>query len=231
MSRRSKNKEKDVSEFVKDELVGSIEKLMINRHKLMAPFPVPAMDIYQLCWSTKQHEAFQVLGNSLVLRKAKQFTINGIHAFSQVYQVRITCDQEMPMPRDMETPSTILTEAMRSQIEDWVPVWLRYKEQTDQLTEKVRRVGKHCTTYGQLVRIWPDLQGFLGEYGTAKVHKAKAKSPYPAGVLEWGDNSRGDELIDEYKPAAFEPFSSMIAECLMLPVIDDLIHVGFVSSY
>ncbi len=237
MSRYRKNPEKHASEFVSGQLRDDIRKMMNNRWKLMAPFPVPAIDIWRLAWTPAHHTAFKILNGTFTLRKYRKFELTGFKDEEQEeFKIGITLEDDQPMPREFTMGRALLTDEQNRLIDEWIPVWWRYKTETESLCQKVYDVANQCSTYGQIIRLWPDLLGFLGEYGKEKIANAKVRSPYPEGVLKWGgyvEESDGgkrirkvSELEDYYKPAAFEPFTNMIAECLMLPVIDDLIHVG-----
>ncbi len=225
MSRRGRNKgEKDVSAHIREHLAPAVTRLMVNRHKLMAPLPVPAADIYQLLWADKHRDAFEILEGTGVLRLHRSFKITDVeigYPSMATGAIRITCDKDVPMARDMTIPMAMIPDSMRELINPWMHEWLRYRDETAKVEQQVNRVGRACSTWGQVVRIWPDLQGFLGEWGKEKVHGAKVKSPYPNAVL-YLDGS----LEEGFMPEVFEPFSNMLAECLMMPFIDDLYHAG-----
>jgi hypothetical protein len=241
MSRRgSKNPEKDIEVWIRDQMGSKVESMMNNRHMLMVPFPVPAMDVYMTLWTPAQLEAMNLFRGIHVLKMHREFTIIGCPGpdGKGIRRVTVTMDEDHPLPRDLNMPFAGLPDGMRELIQAWIPTWMQYNKETMNVVSKVKRIGSVCSTYGQVVRLWPELQGFLGEWGAEKVHKAKAKSPYPDGAIKWVDPDPTDSnvdvvadgLEDEFKPETYAPLTHMIAECLMLPEIDNLIHVGRVQG-
>lgn len=235
MSRRgSKNPEKDVERWIRDEMASKVEVMMTNRHMLMIPFPIPAMDLYTSLWSPAQHLAMDTLRGTSLLKMYREFTIIGCPGPDGrgIRRVAVRLDEELPLPREKEMSFADLSDEQRAAVQAWIPEWLRYQQETNKVVELVKLVGRVCATYGQVVRLWPELQGFLGEWGAERVHKAKAKSPYPEAVLEWTEDTDQERMTsdgtlkEEFRPITFEPFSHMIAECLMLPEIEGIAHVA-----
>lgn len=236
--RRRKNPERDAKTFVTGELKTKVMKLMENRHRLIAPFPVDLEALYQLMWTDEQREALKVLsGREGLLRTRSQMTIQEIPiprqrtADGDVEPERIvSAVVNLPQSRPMCHASSLLYAdlpvSMRDQVFDWTPVWLQYKRETDELARKVEQVGEACSTYGQVFRIWPDLQGFFGEIGRDRINSMVVASRYPDAVRLFDG---AQTLKPEFRPEAFEKYTMWIAESLMLPEHEGN-HIAIVST-
>lgn|SRR5262245_17594009 len=236
--RRRKNPERDAGEFVQGGLKEKVLKLMQNRHRLIAPFTVDLEELYQQMWTDEQRAALRVLAKrDGLLRLRAQMTINSVPLPAHRDEngdverdsfVNVTVN--LPQPRPMCSASALLYEdlpvAMRDKLYDWAPVWKQYERETNMLALKVEQVGKVCSTYGQVFRIWPDLQGFFGEFGRSRIDNMIVSSRYPDAVRLFDG---AQTLKPEFRPEAFEMYTMWIAEALMLPEVEGS-HIATVST-
>lgn len=227
MSRRRRNPERDASTFVQGDLKNKVARLMHNRHRLIAKFPCDPVAVHRHMFTEKQWMAIEHLCHAEgLLSKRTRFTVAQI---PQPEDRRVTATIRLPAEypcQDRQIVFGDLPSEMQGEIAEWAAIWKSYQQETNELLVKVEEVGKACSTYGQVFRIWPDLQGFFGDYGRAKVDSMVVSSRYPDGVLLIG--SGGKALKPEFRPEAFERYTMWIAECLMLPESDGD-HVATVS--
>lgn len=222
--RRGARKGTAAQEFVKEDLVRKIAQMMDNRRRILAPFPVAAEDLYWLAWTKQERAAIELLlphGENLFEMGAVMLLTN--YEFnSKKYRITMRLPQVMPAKHRYNTImewGDVPIEFAKP-IVDWFPLWKQHWDERNELLTKLEDVADYCRTYGQVYRVWPDLLGFFDEEGREKINSAKAKSKLPDDLLVW-DRELGEmTLTEEFRPAAFERFTTMIAECLMLPEID-----------
>lgn len=230
MSRRRRDVQANASLYVQNELKDKVKKLMENRHRLIAKFPLDPMEIYKLLYTEKQWEAVQVLqGINGLTRTSKSLEIKNVVIEGRLAKVNVNFPDELIMAWGATVPFDDVPLHMQDEILKWVPVWQEYKNQTDELCRRVREVGKVCGTYGQVFRIWPDLRGFFGERGRSKVAEARVRSKYPDAACKWESDMDDAKWVlkDEFRLESFAKYEMWIAECLMLPDVPGE-HVGFV---
>lgn len=222
----ARRKNKSVNEFVNENLKGKVGTLMDNRRRLLAPFPVAAERIYRMIWTPEERAAIRVCA------KRKEFLREGANMhlrmpimFNEkrlIVAVGIKLRQPLPMPGfNVSVPYESLEMAQVDALSEWAPKWLALRQEQNQLLVKLEQCGKVCKTFGQLYRLWPDILSFMGEAGQQKVREAKVRSAYPESTLTYRDEDGNayptPRLNPLFEPEAFAPFTSMIAECLMLP--------------
>lgn len=236
--RRRKNPERDAKTFVTGDLKNKVMKLMENRHRLIAPFPLDLEELYQLLWTDKQREALKVLaGREGLLRTRSQMYIREIPIPARrnehgdvdpdrIASAVVNLPQSRPLCNSCSIPYIDLPVAMRDQVYEWAPVWMQYQQETAEIARKVEQVGEACSTYGQVFRIWPDLQGFFGEIGRDRINSMVVASRYPDAVRLFDG---AQTLKPEFRPEAFEKYTMWIAESLMLPEHEGN-HIAIVST-
>lgn len=222
MKRRRKE---SVRDFVTETLAAKVGKLMDSRRRVLAPFPIVPEKIYRAAWTPEERAALKVLVKHKELLRMGQ-TLNVIlptmvgeqHAKANV---TIKLNQPLPMPGYvLSVPYENLSFEQVHAIHEWIPKWVELNTQQISLVAKAKEVGRICKTYGQLYRLWPDILSFFNDVGSRTVMNARVKSPYPEVALYYGGDST-KKLRPEFTPEAFAPFTSMIAECLMLPENED----------
>jgi hypothetical protein len=223
--RRRGRKGTAAQEFIKEDLKTRIGQMMDNRRRILAPFPVAAEDLYWLAWTKQERTAIELLlpyGENLFEMGAVMLLTNYEFMDAKKYRITVRLPQEMPAKQRYNT----IVEWGEVPIEfakpivDWFPLWKQHKDERNELLTKLENVADYCKTYGQVYRVWPDLLGFFDEEGREKINSAKVKSKLPDDLMIWDHDLGKEVLMEEFRPAAFEPFTTMIAECLMLPEID-----------
>lgn len=226
--------ESNASKFVSQSLRDRISALMDNRRRLLAQFPIDPMEIYRLFWNEQTWAARATLikahGEGIFVR------LRDIPIFGRIDQINPTgttrimvrLPEEQPMSFGWKLQFINLPEDMQTQIKEWAVYWQQHINEKQELIKAVETVADVCKTYGHVYRLWPDLLGFFGEYGKAKIAQSKAKSRLPNAVYMYDRDKSAFIMKPEFKPEAFAKFSEMIAECLMLPETD-LIDVGMVG--
>lgn len=238
--RRPKIEGTNASEYIREDLKNKIDALMINRRKILAPFPVEPRTLYRQFWTDAEWDALQVLPATM-FRKRQAFTIDlpeGAHmrvesSSEDRETISVDMGEEKPFDSHHIDLDKIDPES-RALIADWVPLWGRYESERIALIHRVNKVGNMISTYGQAFRLWPDLQGFFPEYGREKINKAKVASRLPDPVYEWEYYDDPEEgriqkitgLAPDWTPQVFAVFTDMIAECLMLPEMEDMREVA-----
>ena len=223
--RRRARKGTAAQEFVKEDLVRKIGRIMDNRRRILAPFPVAAEELYWLAWTKQERAAIELLlphGKNLFEMSVVMLLTNYEFVDAKKYRITVRLPQQMPAKHCYNT-IVMWDEVpieLAKPIVDWFPLWKQHWDERNELLTKLENVADYCKTYGQVYRVWPDLLGFFDEEGREKINSAKAKSKLPDDLLVW-DRELGEmALKEEFRPAAFEHFTTMIAECLMLPEID-----------
>jgi hypothetical protein len=213
-----RRKRRTVREFVTDELTKKIGTLMDNRRRVLAPFPLVPEDLYRMAWTAEERQAIRLLARERrdMLREHKSMKIT---LREPLCVILITLANELPMPGfSLEIPYDNLTFEQAQALGEWAPRWLELSAQQASLIQHVKEVGGICKTYGQLHRLWPDMESFYNEAAKTVVRNARVKSPYPSEALLFNGATT---LKPQYRPEVFAQFTSMIAECLMLPESED----------
>lgn len=217
MSRRRK---KTVSDFASNELAAKIGKLMDNRRRVLAPFPVNPNMLYRRVWSDEERAAIRLLAS-----QRKGMLTQGSKLRVKLTEppclITITLPQELPTVdryAALDVPYDKLTFDQAEALGRWAPQWLELTTQQAELINKVKEVGAICKTYGQLHRLWPDMESFYNDAAKAALRHRVVRSPYPDKALLF---EGGRSLKPQYQPEVFAQFTGMIAECLMLPENDD----------
>lgn len=212
-------------EQFKNSVLDRVDNLMKGRRQLLAPFPIPAEDIYRLCFTDVQLEALEVLADRPdILRTTRQVYIANIPRELSAYQpegsvLRACVKLENPRPGEVMISIDIahLPTPMRSSIAEWVKHWTQCELERKRMWLRLHRLGEQCSTWGQVYRIWPDLISFMDEHHAKRIQQAKAKSPLPPMMDRWGPEQVNEGIHPEWLPEAFAPFTTLLAECLMLP--------------
>lgn len=231
MGRRKRLNDKRASDFLVGTFTEKVGRMMENRHRLLAPFPIDATLLYQHYWTPQEWQAVQVLRGREDLFESTWRVMLTSEIMWEDKKKRITIEVKLGAPAPAvgaAIPVDALPEAMAKQIHEWVPLWMGLAKDKARLLEKVNAVADVCNTYGQLARLWPELEGFFGSAGKAQMAGKAVRSPLPQKALEWTNGE--PELMERFRPEAFVPFAEMIAECLMLPEVPGD-HVGKVTAY
>lgn len=224
-----RRKKQTVKDFVNKNLKSEISKLMDNRRKLLAPFPIDPMELYHLVWTAQEWDALNVLDHHADLfRRSSILDLIGFPINKRTMKVHINLPQAMPAKNrfygtEMKWEDVPLN--LANPIVEWAALWQELNLPQQCLLTKLEEVAGVCTTFGQVYRLWPDLLGFFDKKGRTKIDTARAQSKYPDEVTTWQwDEARQRNFLvlrDEFKPEAFAPFTDVIAECLMLPLTED----------
>jgi len=102
-------------------------------------------------------------------------------------------------------------------IREWIVKYSSFVFEAKHILEEIKVLCNQCSTPGQIKRVWPELFSFMDEDGKQRGYDALAKSPYPEGVLQWG------ELMDRWKPASLEWQNDILVQALVLPEYDETI--------
>lgn len=222
MGRRRKSQSPQT--FISEELLGRVNKLMDNRRRLLAPFPVDARAVYNAGWTAEEHAAIKVLETTRegLLRKGRTLHLR-FHSKEKGkdYTIAIQAGEDLPMAQfAFQMLLKDLPVDLKEPIARWIPEWWKLHVEQVRLGAKVKACAHVCRTYGQLHRMWPDVLSLLNDRGKEKIGNARVRSAYPESAFKWSDDEEGNrvgELREDFKPEAFAPFTGMIAECLMLP--------------
>lgn len=225
MGRRGrKDINKHARDFVSENLVHTVEQMMENRHRLLLPFPIGTDELFVHFWTPEEFKALGVLA----LRQ-KLFWKSGvvemsavIHYMGKPRAVKIEINlpeaqpcAEHPLPVDQLPPEDA------EKVREWALAWIEMRVDKTRLSSRIKQVARACKTYGQVVRLWPDLEGFFPAFGREKVANAKVQSKLPDDCYEWhetaADEFEATDLIPDFRPENLAPFAEMIAECLLLP--------------
>jgi len=222
--------------FLNNDLKKQVNKLMDNRRRILAPFPIAAEEIYRAGWSPEEMRAIEILKpRGDMLREGRTMHVSELPLGDGVAQVTIKLREDVPMPGyTMRLKFGELPSPLQHTIATWAPKWYDLKQEQNRLLLKVEQVAKVCKTYGQLYRLWPDILSLFDDTGRQKVNEMRAQSRLPDEVYEWSLDegtrirARSSQIKEMFRPEAFAPFTSMIAECLMLPT-DETEEVAYIS--
>lgn len=222
-----RRRKKSVADFVTETLTTKVGKMMDSRRRLLAPFPLEPEKIYRAAWTPEERAALRLISRHKDLFRTGASLLVTLPVYMSEREraavVTINLPYNLPMANyKLAVPCDNLSFEQVQAIQEWVPRWWELHNQQLALIAKAREAGKLCKTYGQLYRMWPDILSFFNDTGSHAVMNAKVRSPYPEGAMRWRDEHGlafpdGARLRPEFAPEAFAPFTSMIAECLMLP--------------
>lgn len=232
---------KNVKTRMKDDLIDAFQDSIIgklqNRHMLLCPFPLDPMELYRSLWTPAQLDGLAVLDNvdNLFSRRVQmhlRIPLTGDDSDeSDTVHIYVTLEQALPMGNGEydEIDYTKLSEEELAMVRSWVVDWQKFKADTEEVEQAVRKVVKVSNSIGQVVRLWPDLIGFMSSNQQDQVKRQAARSPIPKGAMEYYHDDEGKvrfRLAPDFQPERFRALHDLIAEALMLPEYDDLRHVA-----
>lgn len=227
-----RKKEPEVPGTLKGSILHRVHALMNSRHVLLAPFPVDPERVYQCLWTPDESRALQLLSgrHNDVLTKDDKFSITGVLHGDQKYAVKVTMPRPLPLKAwgAQTIPFGDLPLEVAMPIAEWLPTWLEYGADCARMGAAIVALANNCRTWGQVVRLWPDLLNLLESKGRMKVERAAKQSAYPESVVTYDDAGKR-VFIDGFRPENFAPLTAMLAECLMLPTTNGE-HVATVSQ-
>lgn len=232
--RRKKSAKVRMRDALLDTFQSSIVSKLRNRHMLLCPFPLDPMALYRKLWSEQQWEGLMSLETVEHLFRKKTSLHLRIPLVPDTpreegVRVSITLPAELPMGSG-EMDYTRLTEEEQAMVRSWIVDWRQFQKDTDEVESTVTYVVQACSTIGQVVRIWPDLLGFMRSDQQEEVQRKASRSPYPREVMEWewreGVGKQYTGLKPDFRPERFTALRDVIAEALMLPEYDDLTHIA-----
>lgn len=236
MSRRRKGPEG--SEHLKGHIKSEVNKLMENRHRLLAPFPYEPAEVHGQLFDMSEWDAIQRLQQRReLINVGDWFYIDGVKVLTAdgtvgVKKVTIRCN-DLPMPGDNTLALGLLPAEMKENIANWGMKWYQLKRETNSVITKLDQLARHCNTYGQIVRVWPELAGFMGQHARFTIDNARVKSRLPEGVMDMQFDkeswTKTYTLNEQWQPKAFEGLNLLIAEALMLPFSEGQ-HVATVAD-
>lgn len=102
-------------------------------------------------------------------------------------------------------------------VHNWVMRAESLRRENDIIIDRVESLLRECATPGQVLRVWPELVGFMPENGKQAFYSSRAKSPYPFGVIQ-GEDERGRVILySAFRPSVLTHFNHALAEALLLP--------------
>ncbi len=230
--RRRKKPLSNASAFLASTLKPRIEALMDNRHRLLATFPIEPMELYQQFWTEEEANALELLQQRAGLIDST-CTVGVFSSPLQHNGMRVRANITVQLGAahpDPQSPIdvTSLPVDMQAKIAEWIPYWLGFEREKNALLMKLEEVGRVCTTYGQIVRLWPDLEGFFDAAGRRTMELKAVQSPLPKRAFVY--DSGQIVLAPGLRPEALAPFAETIAECLLLPEVSG-IHTARVTLH
>ena len=198
--------------------------LLSNRALLLSPlkFEDPYEELFRYAFTEPQWQAWQIMEKHDQLRGALRY-VNTIH----IYRNRAKEHFEIPAPEPVPY-FTIdwdwLPLATQDKLYRWQLKATSLEHEKEVILAHIKALCQECTSPGQLKRVWPELLGFMPTRSKTRVFRAKARSPYPKGVLlyELAKDGRSEKcvgLVDQWKPEALEWMNTIFAEALILPDI------------
>lgn len=224
----SRTRTKKIQSAITCDVVKRVREVMTNRHRLLAPFPLDPIELYRTLWTEDEWGALQVLSSSTELFNTRNFFYI-IGCKSEVLSGRrtITIQMDKPLPYDGRSLTFDTLDAhAQAAICAWARLWIEYNTDTLDIEFRVKSIAEICTTYGHVQRLWPELVSFLPEEGRLALERKKIASRYPAEAYMSGHVRI---LRPEYRPEAFERFSTLLSEAVMLPISKQTRHIAVVS--
>lgn len=235
--RRRKNAKTRMRDGLIDAFGSSIIKKLRNRHMLLCPFPLDPMVLYRSLWNDAQFEGLKALFmvDGLLTRRSQMHLRVPLVPDDDGENNEVHIIVNLPEPQPMgggdydEIDYTKFTDEELAMVRSWVVDWRKFQDDTDRVEVAVNDVVKACNSIGQVIRIWPDLLGFMKPSQQDEVKNKATRSPYPKDALEWYHNGQGQvchRLAPGFQPERFKALHDVIAESLMLPEYDDLKHIA-----
>ena len=105
---------------------------------------------------------------------------------------------------------------------------MAYEIQATDVSEKLGNVFRVCNTVGQMLRLWPAIEGFLPEAGREKMLGRKVRSPYPHMAVNKTYNDEGkvikETIVEGWRPEDLRPYELLISEALVMAELSDNIR-------
>lgn len=232
--RRRKNAKTRFREEMLNTFQSRVVAKLKNRHMLLCPFPLDPLYLYRTLWGDDQWKGLDALNNvDGLLQKNSEMHLRFFWDEAQTNEVHIKVTLPEPMPMGEgdwdEIDYYALPEEEQAMVRSWAVDWRKYQADTDRVEAALGSVVKASSTIGQVVRLWPDLIGFMRPHQQDEVNARAQRSPYPRDALEWeyfqGQDAK-QVLKEHFRPEYFQSLHDVIAEALMLPEYDDLRHVA-----
>ncbi len=225
--RRNRSK-KTFREIFRDSVRHKIDGMLINRRGLLGALTVPAMQLYNFMFTEDELRAIDVLSSrGNLLRMGQLFYIEDIpeeHAlplkFDHLTSVRakVTLPEPKPLIYNQSLSFAALPPDVAAGVADWVSRYSHAEHERKLVLHRLDMVGSKCGTWGQVLRVWPELRSFLDAGAAATANRAKARSAYPAHMNIYDNQYIHDvEIHPQWLPEAFTEVNTLLAECLMLP--------------
>jgi hypothetical protein len=97
-------------------------------------------------------------------------------------------------------PISALPDSTRVRLERWIKRGYVFDQGENKLDSVLSSILREATTVGHVVRLWPVLQRFLGDYARKAVENRKARSPIPPGAFEYYLDRNGEWKRGGLKP-------------------------------
>lgn len=219
-----------LKEIFTSKLIPEIKRLLDNRQRVLAQFPIDPLQLYEMFWTDREREALQLLQRREgVLMTRNHFNLARVPTDSSKVphvKVRVMMPTSLPLPFDSNIMFDDLPHTMRLQVVQWAPIWMNYKVEEVTTVSKVERLASVCSTLGQAIRIWPELLSLYPADAKERLEKARALSKYP-DVVRLFDGSA--TLLEEFRPEAYAPFTAILAEASLLPTMTDMRHRAIIE--
>lgn len=203
-------------------IISRTNDLLAGRREVLAPFPVPPMDVYNSIYTEKEHAAIQFLQSGMadifVRNKTMDLIVPSSMAHDPTAQyfkplcatvIRINFPEPIPMPsyRSSDYYRRVSLERLDPVLQDtlvrWMHRWTLLDAERLDVVAKVTQAFRVCNTIGQVERLWPGIVALSDTFIQDQLAKAKARSPLPrlrdpdawsSEALQWANQCIAEAL-------------------------------------
>jgi hypothetical protein len=222
MRRRGRQSQRDYSREV---VSGEIEKAMINRMKLLSPFPLDPMEVHQAIIEPEIHAAAAIIQNwnGTMLERDHTLPIQWRTSSAPAYRpklvmVTLPYTDYLDRPYMPDRPNFFmggLPHVMREKLTAWAEGYIKHRTEMLAIKRLTDDVFNVCNTMGQVKRVWPNLMNFMPTEARQKVEAMVKQSKLPDGF----EYNQAPGEIYHYKN--IEAYDVIITEALILPYDKD----------
>lgn len=235
---------KGVKDFAETEVMTRATSILTNRWRMLSPFPLDPLDVYNAVFSPEQHRAIELLKRTMpsALHEGNEIRMTFDLDAYVVVQGRVPRPQmfSLMLPDSMPLPDfgasyrksrhemlvSQLPPELRNPLQEWARQWLTAARETSETQAALKKLFNTCNTIGHIKRLWPNACNLLPEKAQLVLRDAKVKSPYPVDAYATqvdsnGCTSRLPHIDPFWSRDNLAWFDDRLTEALCLPMVDD----------
>ena len=206
-----------------EELESKVSDKMDNRTDVLNPFRLDALKyIYLVALDAQEWAAYKFLQSREVFRGVFSTTTTTTTKFEMdglkvQFRFPITSDWRNSDFPDVDTDWELIHPKARQYIMQWVRRNSELHNDEAEVRGHLNWVTRHCNTWGQAARIWPQLVSFYPREMRSKFLNRRASSSLPEGSWDFDPETDEPFLREECKPSYYDRAQELVSEAMLLP--------------